>query len=199
MQHELPGTPALILIDIQKGFDQLDAFGGERNNPDAEKVAGGLLQNWRKLKWPVFHIRHCSIKSGSPLASGQPGNAFKDEVTPLPGEPIIHKSVNSAFIGTDLKERLDAQGIKTVVIAGLITQHCVSTTARMAGNYGYLTYVVSDATAAFSSKGIDGQSYPPELVHQVSLATIHREFAQVVTAAALLDRVIGAHSLPKHG
>jgi len=102
MLNELPVEPALILIDIQKGFDQLDAFGGERNNPDAEKVAGRLLQNWRQRKWPVFHIRHCSIKPGSPLAAGQPGNAFKEEVTPLPGEPIIPKSVNSAFIGTDL-------------------------------------------------------------------------------------------------
>ncbi|HWK02786.1 MAG TPA: cysteine hydrolase family protein [Puia sp.] len=190
MNHELPVAPALILIDIQKGFDQLDAFGGERNNPDAEKVAGRLLQSWRGQKWPVFHIRHCSVKPGSPLAAGQPGNEFKEEVTPLPGEPIIQKSVNSAFIGTDLKERLDAQGIKTVVIVGLITQHCVSTTARMAGNYGYQTYVVSDATAAFRSKGIDGQLYPPELVHQVSLATIYPEFAQVMPAAALMDLLI---------
>ena len=75
----------------------------------------------------------------------------------------------------------------------------VSTTARMAGNYGYLTYVVSDATAAFRSKAIDGQFYPPELVHQVSLAAIHREFAQVVTAAALLDLMTDAYSLPVHG
>lgn len=198
MQNELPVAPALILIDIQKGFDQLDAFGGERNNPDAEKVAGGLLQNWRELKWPIFHIRHCSVKPGSPLAPNQPGNEFKDEVAPVPGEPIIHKSVNSAFIGTDLKERLDAQGIKTVVIVGLITQHCVSTTARMAGNYGYQTYVVSDATAAFRSKGVDGQIYPPEEVHQMSLATINREFAQVVPAAALADLVIRPYQVPAH-
>jgi nicotinamidase-related amidase len=184
MKHELPENPALILIDIQQGFDSLDWFGGERNNPDAEENARQLLEHWRLHNWPLFHIQHCSVIAGSPLAPGHPGNDFKEEVTPLEGELVIRKKVNSAFIGTDLKERLDAQGITTVVLAGLVTQHCVSTTARMAGNYGYRTFVVADASAAFRSRGLAGEDIPAEIVHQVSLATINNEFATVLTTAA---------------
>ncbi|HEX9509405.1 MAG TPA: cysteine hydrolase family protein [Puia sp.] len=189
MNNELPVAPALILIDIQKAFDQLESFGGERNNPGAEENARLLLEYWREKEWPLFHIRHCSVKPGSPLAEGHPGNEFKKEVRPLSGETVIKKSVNSAFIGTDLKAQLDEQEIRTVVIAGLITQHCVSTSARMAGNYGYQTFVASDATAAFRVKGLNGEVYDAELVHQLSLATINREFAQVITTKEILEEM----------
>jgi nicotinamidase-related amidase len=187
MKNEQPESPALILIDIQKGLDQLEFYGGERNNPEAEQNAALLLDYWRGKKWPIFHIKHCSVTPGSPLTEGHPGNDHKDEVKPLPGEPVIKKNVNSAFIGTNLKEQLDARHIKTVVLAGLITQHCVSTTARMAGNLGYHTYVVSDAVAAFCSKGLNGEVYPAEMVHQLSLATINEEFATVLTAKELRE------------
>jgi nicotinamidase-related amidase len=187
MKNESPDIPALILIDIQKGFDVTEVFGGERNNPGAERNARRLLEHWRENGWPVFHIRHCSVKPGSPLAEGQSGNEFKDEVQPLPGEPVIKKNVNSAFIGTDLKDRLDTQGIRTVVIAGFVAEYCVSTTARMAGNYGYRTYVAADATASFRKKGIGGQEMPAELVYQVSLATIDQEFATVLSTSRMLE------------
>jgi nicotinamidase-related amidase len=186
MQKEWLNTPALLLIDIQKGLDDLEFYGGERNNPEAERNAGLILEYWRKNKWPLFHVQHCSITPGSPLTEGLPGNEHKEEVKPLSGEPVIKKNVNSAFIGTDLRERLDAQGIHTVVIVGLTTQHCVSSTTRMAGNYGYDTVVVSDATAAFRSKGLNGETIPAQLVHDVSLATLNREFAEVLSTRDIL-------------
>ena len=153
-------NPALILIDIQQGFDNIAYWGGQRNNPDAEVNARKLLDYWRANKLPLFHIQHCSVKPGSLLAEGTPGNAHKEIVKPLPGEPVIKKSVNSSFIGTNLQQQLDAAGIDTVVIVGLTTEHCVSTTARMAGNFGYNTYVVADATAAFSKTGIKFRGKP---------------------------------------
>jgi len=52
--------PALILIDIQKGFDNIEYWGGQRNNRDAEKYSGELLRLWRKHNLPIFHIKHCS-------------------------------------------------------------------------------------------------------------------------------------------
>ncbi|HTI09105.1 MAG TPA: cysteine hydrolase family protein [Puia sp.] len=182
-------APALILVDIQKGLAELDFYGGERNNPEAETNARTLLEHWREKEWPLFHIRHCSVTPGSPLTEGLPGNEFKDEVKPLPGETVIKKSVNSAFIGTYLKDLLDAQEIHTVVIAGLTTQHCVSTTVRMAGNYGYETFVAADATAAFRETGPNGEVYPAELVHQVSLATMNKEFATVLTTREILEEM----------
>ncbi len=76
---------------------------------------------------------------------------------PLEKEPIITKEVNSAFIGTNLKEQLDKLNIHTLVIVGITTNHCVSTTTRMAGNFGYETYLISDATATFDRIGIKGE------------------------------------------
>ncbi|MBD2703088.1 cysteine hydrolase [Spirosoma sp. BT702] len=179
-------VPALLLIDIQQGFDDVSYWGNHRNNLDAESNCKRLLDHWRTQTWPVFHIQHCSANPTSLLADGQPGNKFKEIVQPLAGEPIIRKQVNSAFIGTDLQQRLAEAGIKTLVIAGLTTDHCVSTTTRMAGNYGYDTFVVSDATATFNRKGYNGEEYSADQIHATALASLHGEFATVTTTSQLL-------------
>jgi len=173
--------PALILVDIQKGFADIKYWGGQRNNPDAELRASELLKIWRKNGLPVFHVVHCSTNPRSPLHEANPGNQFNDLIVPAHGEPIIKKNVNSAFIGTDLEQQLGDAGITTLVIAGLTTDHCISTTTRMAGNLGYQTFLVADATATFNKKGIDGQSYSAELIHETALASLSEEFATIVT------------------
>jgi nicotinamidase-related amidase len=173
--------PALILIDIQKGFDDLAYWGGERNNPDAENNAAELLEIWRYNQLPIFHIKHCSSNPNSLLSELNAGNEFKEIVKPIPGETIIKKNVNSAFIGTNLETQLKENNIHTVVIVGLTTDHCVSTTTRMAGNLGFKTFIVSDATATFNKKGIDGQHYSAALIHETALASLNGEFATVTT------------------
>ncbi|CAN5810113.1 cysteine hydrolase family protein [soil metagenome] len=174
------GRPALILVDIQQGFNNIDHWGGQRNNPDAELKASELLHCWREYQLPVFHIQHCSSNPASPLHIINAGNAFKELVAPIPGEVIIKKNVNSAFIGTDLQDRLDQDKISTVVIVGLTTDHCISTTVRMAANLGYETFLVADATATFNKKGIDGKNYSAEVIHETALASLNEEFATVV-------------------
>lgn len=175
-------NPALILIDIQKGFKDITYWGGDRNNSDAEEKAGALLKIWRAKKLPVFHVQHCSSNPDSILNETNPGNKFQDVVKPLEDETIIKKNVNSAFIGTNLKELLDDAKITNLVIVGLTTDHCVSTTTRMAGNFGYSVYLISDATATFNKKGINGQEFTAETIHQTALASLNEEFAQVVTS-----------------
>ena len=175
----------MILIDIQKGFDNIEYWGGQRNNPNAEKNASELLRLWRKCQLPIFHIQHCSSNPKSLLHETNEGNNFQDLVKPLDNEPIIKKNVNSAFIGTDLKEQLDNSGITKLVIVGLTTDHCVSTTTRMAGNLGFDTFLVSDATATFNKKGLEGQNYTAELIHETTLASLNEEFATIVTTEFL--------------
>jgi nicotinamidase-related amidase len=177
--------PALILVDIQKGFENLVYWGGQRNNSSAEKNCGELLKVWREGNLPVFHIKHCSSNPKSLLHESNDGNEFMDIVKPINNEPVIKKNVNSAFIGTDLKERLEKAKITKLVIAGLTTDHCVSTTTRMAGNFGFETYLVSDATATFNKKGIDGQNYSAELMHDTAIASLNEEFATIVTTEFL--------------
>jgi len=179
--------PALILIDIQRGFDDLAYWGGHRNNPDAETNAAKLLRFWRENGLPAFHVKHCSTNPNSKLAEGTIGNEFKKVVEPNASEPIIKKTVNSAFIGTTLKEQLDDAGITKLIMVGLTTDHCVSTTTRMAGNYGYDTFIVSDATAAFDRTGVDGQKYSAELIHETALASLNNEFATIVKTEELLN------------
>lgn len=173
---------ALLIVDVQKGLD--DPRLGRRNNPQAEENVHALLTAWRSLGLPVFHARHLSTDPDSPLRAS--GTDFKEAARPLPGEPVVEKNVNSAFIGTDLEARLRERGVDALVIAGLTTEHCVSTTARMAADLGFATRLVSDATATFDRTGPDGKHHPAEAVHEMALVHLHEEFAQIVTTRDLL-------------
>ncbi len=180
-------NPALLLIDIQKGFEDIAYWGGERNNPDAETNMKKLLAFWRKKNLPVFHIKHCSIAASSPLSKTNPGNDFMDFIVPLTNEPIIEKEVNSAFIGTNLKEQLEHKTIDTIVIAGLTTDHCISTTTRMAGNFGFKTYLIEDAAATFNKIGANGEHYSAQLIHDTAIASLKDEFATILSTETLFN------------
>jgi nicotinamidase-related amidase len=181
----LPENAVLLVIDVQKGFDAPQR--GLRNNPDAERHIARLLELWRSTARPVLHVQHASSNPRALLHPSNPGHKIKDEAKPLADEPVLVKSVNSPFIGTDLEFRLRREGRDTLVIVGLTTPHCISTTARMAGNLGFNAYVVSDATAAFGLIGPDSRYHDPETVHALSLATIHGEFATVLDTESLVE------------
>jgi nicotinamidase-related amidase len=180
---------ALLLIDVQQGFDDL-SFWGARNNPGAEANMARLLAAWRSAGRPVFHVKHNSRNPRSPLHPANAGNAIKPGVAPLPGEPVLEKDVNSSFIGTDLEARLRSAGVTGLVIVGLTTPHCVSTTTRMAANLGFNVRLVADATAAFDWKAHDGRTILAEEMHYQALASLHGEFAEVVTTDTLLVRPV---------
>jgi len=174
----------LLVVDLQQGFDAL--AWGRRNNPQLEQRASELLRVWRGTGRPVVHVRHMSTNPFSPLRPGQPGNDFKPETAPIAGEAVVEKRVNSAFIGTYLEADLRRAGCRGLVIVGLTTNHCVSTTARMAGNLGFATWVVSDATATFDRVGPDGLEHRAEQIHAIALSDLHGEFATVVDTAAVV-------------
>lgn len=184
----LPTT--LLLVDLQQGFDS--PAWGRRNNPQLERRAAELLRAWRGAGRPVVHVRHMSTDPSSPLRPGQPGNELKRETGPIPGEPVIEKRVNSAFIGTTLEADLRRAGCRGLVIVGLTTNHCVSTTARMAGNLGFTTWVVSDATAAFDRVGPDLVAHRAEDVHSMALSDLHGEFATVVASGDVIASLLVA-------
>ncbi len=183
----LSDTAALIIVDVQQGFDHPQW--GQRNNCQAEPNIARLLAAWRQTNRPVFHIQHLSRQPESPLHPNQPGCQIKQIAQPLATEPVIQKQVNSAFIGTNLEQQLRQADCTTVVIVGLTTNHCVSTTARMAGNLGFTTYVLSDATATFGRTGHDGTHYTAEQIHAVSLANLHQEFAVITDTATVLEQL----------
>jgi nicotinamidase-related amidase len=181
-----PCPPVLLLIDWQKAFADEAHWGGNLNNPEAETNATRLLAHWRKKKFPLIHIVHDSTHADSPLKTSLPGGAIVDTLTPKQNEPVLVKHVNSGFIGTDLETRLHALGAHKLVICGMTTNHCISTTARMAGNLGFKVMLVGDACATFDRIGPDGTHYSSQLVHDLSLANIHDEFCTVTTTAKVL-------------
>lgn len=182
--NKLTQSTALIVIDVQQAF--LDPRWGNRNNPQAESNVARLLTMWRNSGRPVRHVVHDSIEPNSLLRPGTAGNAIQVPATPTTDEPVYRKHVNSAFIGTSLERDLRQKNIDTLVIVGLTTNHCVSTTARMAGNLGFSTYVVSDATACFDRRALDGTLRPAEAVHSAALSDLHEEFATVIETAEIL-------------
>ena len=177
---------ALLFIDWQEGFVTL-AEHLPRNNPQAETNAARLLAHWRAHGWPVVHVRHNSKQADSLLREGQPGFAFRDFARPKEGEPVFVKSAHSAFIGTALEAYLRRRGIKRLVISGVRTDHCVSTTARMGHDLGFGIIVVADACHAFACESADGRVIDAQTVHEVNLASLHEEFGRVVYMHALFS------------
>lgn len=162
---------------MQQGLDEPRY--GERNNPSAEQNIAALLAAWRQTQRPIIHVQHMSTNPDSPLRPDLPGNAFKPEALPQAGEPVFQKTVNSAFIGTALEAHLRAHAIETLVVVGLTTDHCVSTTTRMAANLGFTAILISDGTATFERTGPDGEHHSAEQMHRRELASLHGEFATV--------------------
>lgn len=184
--------PALVVIDVQKGFDDAD-FWGQRNNPECETNIAALLARWRRQGWPVVLVRHDSSNPGSPLTPGSPGHEFQ-EIAEGPADLMVTKSVNSAFLGKpDLDVWLRGNDLSEVVICGITTNHCCETTARMAGNLGYETVFVIDATYTFGRVSPNGTEISADLLSEVTATNLHGEFATVVRTADLLGGGVAPH------
>jgi len=187
---------ALIVVDLQCGF--ADASWGRRNNPACEKNVVRLIGAWRSERWPVVLVRHDSRLLGSPLAAGTPGNAIMAPVTQAAGTPdlLVTKQVNSAFYGTpDLGAWLDQLQIGSVTICGITTNHCCETTARMAGNLGYETSFVLDATHTFDRQGPDGAWMSADQLARATATNLQGEFASVLDT----DHMIASLPSPTPG
>jgi len=188
-----PNACALLIIDVQQAIDvpYWSAL-GPRNNPGAEGAMAAVLAAWRWAELPVFHVRHDSRAADSSYRPGQPGHAFKDQVRPEPGESVIGKSTNSAFIGTDLETILRSRGIRQLCVMGVITNNSVETTVRMAGNLGFETYLMEDCCYTFAKTDYRGVLRSAEEVHALSLANLDGEYCAVVAS----QEVIAAVSAP---
>lgn len=184
MIEKFDETTALLLVDVQKGVNEVKYYGGpsgKRNNHSAEENMRCLLAEWRRLGKRVAFTRHNSREINSPLKLDlETGNQI--EGLEINGSDIVvEKDVNSGFIGTSLELELRRSGINRLVVMGFYTNYCIETTVRMAGNLGFDTYLVHDACAAVNTLGHDGEYYEPDLVHNMSIASLHGEFCTAIS------------------
>jgi nicotinamidase-related amidase len=178
-------TPALLVIDVQNAID--DPVWGRRGQPEMEDRIVTLLEAWRERRLPVVHIRHDSTDLASPYRPGTRGNDFKPEVAPHPGEPVIDKRTNSAFIGTDLMDLLDEMQVRRLVMTGVLLENSVEATARMAGNLGFEVVIPEDAVASVDRTDRQGRLWPAEDVHALTLAILDREYAQISDTRTVIE------------
>lgn len=186
---ETSSTPiALIVVDVQKGFEDA-GYWGPRNNPECEQNIAKLIDRWRENNQPVVYVRHDSTEANSPLRPGTAGNAFQSCLT---GEPdlLVEKSVNSAFCGRpDLAQWLTQHQIEHIVVCGITTNHCCETTARMGANLGFRVHFVLDATYTHDRVALDGRTIPAAELARVTAANLQDEFAVVVDTESALELV----------
>nr|WP_202626606.1 isochorismatase family protein [Steroidobacter agaridevorans] len=178
--------PTLLIIDMQKGMASPAA--GPRNNPNAEGNIATLLKAWRGVGATVVHVRHISRTPGSPFWPGQPGVEFQEALAPLPGEHVVEKNVPDALVNTGLEKWLRVRGVSRLVIVGVSTNNSVEATARTAGNLGFQTQVVADATFAFDKVDYHGTTRTAEEVHAMALANLNGEYATITTTVRLLPQ-----------
>jgi nicotinamidase-related amidase len=181
---------ALIVIDAQKGVNELKHWGGvngRRNNPGCETHIMAMIDAWRAAGLPVIFTQHDSRQKVSPLKVGQPGGEFLDGITPVGEELVVRKDVNSGFIGTRLEVELRRRHITRLVCVGYFTNFCVETTVRMSGNLGFDTYLAHDACATSNRIDVHGVDHSPEMVHDLAVASMHGEFCTAMTHVQALN------------
>lgn len=171
---KLDQSTALVVIDVQKAIDGPDGEG--KNNPDYISRVQDLLSIWRARGWPVFHVKHNSKDADSAYSEEAEGNAFKEEAKPFPGEMIIEKVVDCAFINTGLGSMLRMEGAEKLLICGVTTQYSVEATVRHASALGFETFLMRDACSATPVGHWSAQD-----VHDMSLAILEGTYCEVVS------------------
>jgi nicotinamidase-related amidase len=181
LTRSAPAAP--LIIDMQQGIQRLDR---PRNNPNAEAHISALLAHWRARGWPLVHIRHLSPDPASVFAPGQSGVLFQAALAPQTGEQVLDKHVTDAFTHTGLERWLHARGLRRVMIVGVASENSVEATARSASNLGFTTQVVADACYTFAKPGYADRPRSAEEVHDMAMANLRDEYAQVLETQELL-------------
>lgn len=182
-----PGT-ALVVIDVQEAFD--DRRWGRRNNRSADWNIANLVDAFGNAGFPVVFVQHVSGKPGSLFHAGNPGYALKDYLRASTPDLWVTKTVHSSFHGTpDLHHWLSANGVGTLVISGITTNHCCETTARVAGDLGYDVLFALDATHTFDRTSPEGEVVTADELACSTATNLHGEFATVVSTQQVLERL----------
>jgi nicotinamidase-related amidase len=183
-------TTALIVIDFQNEY-----FSGKLPIPDGRKA----LEQSRKLVdfadrngIAVIHVQHINPAASPVFAEGSKGAQIVDEMRPGKQHTVLQKNTVSVFASTDLDARLKHAGIKTIIVAGLMTHACIAAAAREAAPLGYEVVVASDAVATRSIVAWDNKDVVPhDVLNRSALTEISDAFGSVMPTGAILALTVG--------
>lgn len=184
-----PGPIPLVILDVQDAIDQPVWEG--KSHPGYLTVIQRLLAHWRLKGWPVVHIKHDEQAPSSTYHVHGPWNAIKQEVAPLAGEAVIVKQQNCAFIGTELDHVLKSMRVERMVLTGVVIHNSMDATVRAGKALGYRIILPSDATTAVPVVSAAGKSWAAATVHELTLAILDGEYAEVMTSDAVMALDIG--------
>ena len=179
-----PTSTALLVIDFQQEY-----FTGRLPIPDGQKAlnkARELIAFADKARIPVYQIQHIAPAGSAVFALDGEGVKFHPQMLPRAGDTVLQKTTVSVFGSTELDRLLKEKGIKTVIIAGLMTHACVAGGARDAAPLGYQVVVASDASATRSITRADGSSIDANSLHRAALASVEDTFGDVMTTAQIV-------------
>ena len=179
----MPDT-ALLIIDIQNDYFPGGKMELEGSDTAAQK-ASKVLEKFRREGAPVFHVRHLSVRPGSTFfIPGTGGADIHAAVQPKAGETVIEKNFPNSFRDTALKEKLEAAGVKNLVVAGMMTHMCVDASVRHAADLGYKITLLGDACAT-RAQSFGGENVPARQVHAAFLASLNGFYAKVINSDEL--------------
>lgn len=181
---------ALVLIDIQNDYfpgGRMELVGSEA----AACSAANLLRAFRQAGWPVFHVKHVSVRNGATFfLPDSAGVEIHHTVAPLPGETVVIKNFPNSFRETTLQEQLKSAGIGSVLFCGMMTSMCVDATVRAAFDLGYDCTVAHDACAT-RDLDFNGVAIPAAQVHGSFLAALGAVYARIRPSEDILAAIAG--------
>jgi maleamate amidohydrolase len=185
-----PSQPGLIIIDFNNGFADPAIFGGG-NIKEAIISTVAVLQEARRRKWPVAHIRSVyaddqsdanvfTMKAPSLLRLTEHSHesAIVPELAPVAGELIVRKTVPSAFFETNLRSWLTMQKVDSLIVTGCTTSGCVRASVHDAMVCGFRPFVLEEC--------VGDRAMEP---HKANLFDMGQKNAEVLTFKTFLERL----------
>ncbi|NGN93487.1 isochorismatase family protein [Nocardioides sp. KC13] len=171
---------ALIVIDIQESFRQLEAW-PQTLHPDIAERAERLVSLARAAGDLVVWVLHTEPGSGGAFDPASGHVRYLDGLSgPREGEVAVRKTSHNPFTTTNLQQVLTQHGVTELVVCGIRAEQCVETTARVGFDLGYQVTYVADAVTTEPLGGLSAE----EVVERTKLVLSGR-FAEIATIAEL--------------
>jgi nicotinamidase-related amidase len=174
---------ALLVIDIQDSFKMDPVRWASRNNPAFEQNVTELIATFREASQPVIFVLHNDTDPG--FRPGDPEVRLMDFLDRREHEPLLVKNTRNAFTSTDLQQRLDALGVRKVVISGISTEQCCETTTRVAADLGYDVDFVTEATATFPIGALS-----TDAIVERTEAVLDKRFARIAKVSDVKEELL---------